>query len=136
MAGETVLDSTSAFEGVIRSGEPLRLDGRVKGEIHCEDGVVIGQSAHIEATIRADAVTIAGEVQGSVHAARKITLTGTARVVGDLTTPAIAIEEGAELVGRAQIGARPTKSERTSPADPPRDSRPAKPSIPPAPPTT
>src|SRR5262245_12416572 len=71
----TFLDASTAFEGVIHSREPLRLDGRVKGEIHCEDSVVIGESARIDATIRAGAVVIAGEVRGEVHAARKITLT-------------------------------------------------------------
>src|SRR5262249_29364645 len=93
-AASTFLDASSAFEGVIRSGESLRLDGRVKGEIHCEDSVVIGESARIEAKVRADAVAIAGEVRGEVHAAREITLTATARMIGELTTPAIAIEEG------------------------------------------
>jgi cytoskeletal protein CcmA (bactofilin family) len=127
-AASTFLDASSVFEGVIRSSEPMRLDGRVKGEIHCESSVVIGESARIEATIRADAVAIAGEVKGGVHAGRKITLAATARVVGDLTTPAIAIEEGAELEGRAQIGTRPPAS--ASQADPRVDTRA---SAPPAP---
>ena len=61
----------------------------MKGEIHCKDTVVIGESARIEATIRADVVAVAGEVRGQVHASRKITLGATARMVGDLTTPAI-----------------------------------------------
>jgi cytoskeletal protein CcmA (bactofilin family) len=116
-AASTFLDSSIAFEGVIRSREPLRLDCRVKGEIHCDHGVVIGESAHIEATIRADAVVIAGEVRGEIHATRKITLAATARIVGNLTTPGIVIEEGAELVGRIQIGAR--ASERAAESDPP-----------------
>ena len=140
MTGETFLDASSAFEGVIHSNEPLRLDGRVKGEIHCTDTVVIGESACIEATIRADVVAVAGEVRGEIHAARKIMLGATARIVGDLTTPAIAIEEGAELVGRAQIGGTPPRSElqaerNAAPADPRRESPPAKPSTTPPPPT-
>jgi cytoskeletal protein CcmA (bactofilin family) len=130
----TFLDASSVFEGVIHSGEPLRLDGRVKGEIHCKDTVVIGESARIEATIRAEVVAVAGEVRGEVHASRKITLGATARMVGDLTTPAIAIEEGAELVGRAQIGAALPKS-ATPAVDSRRDTRPAKASTPPPPPT-
>jgi cytoskeletal protein CcmA (bactofilin family) len=134
------LDASSTFEGVIHSNEPLRLDGRVKGEIHCKDSVVIGESARIEATIRAEVVAVAGEVRGEVYAARKITLGATARMVGNLTTPAIAIEEGAELVGRAQIGKPPAKSAlqpapNAAPLEPPRENPPAKPSITPAPPT-
>ena len=128
----TYLDASTAFEGVMRSSEPMRIDGRVKGEIHCEGTVAIGEPAHIEATIRADAVVIAGEVKGEVHAARKLTLAATARMVGELTTPGIVIEEGAELVGRAQIGARRTASEaknEPAPADRLRDKRPPPPSV-------
>jgi cytoskeletal protein CcmA (bactofilin family) len=131
-ATSSFLDASTEFDGVIRSSEPLRLDGRVKGEIHCADIVMVGESAHIEATIRADVVAVAGEVRGEVHAARKITLAATARMVGNLTTPAIAIEEGAELVGRAQIGAAPPKSalqaeKKASPDDRSRDARTATP---------
>ena len=132
----TYLDASSVFEGTIHSNEPLRLDGCVKGQIHCKDSVVIGESARIEATIRAEAVAVAGEVRGEVHASRKITLGATARMVGDLTTPAIAIEEGAELVGRAQIGNPARKSELSAGQnDPRRETRPAKPSTTPPPPT-
>ena len=137
-AASSFLDASCAFEGVIRSSEPLRLDGRVKGEIHCEHSVAIGKSAQIEATIRADTIVIAGEVRGEVHAARKITLAATARMVGELTTPGIVIEEGAELVGRIQIGRQPSESrpeKKAASADQPSDTRPAPPSANPPPPT-
>ena len=136
-AASTFLDATTRFEGVIRSSEPLRIDGRVKGEIHCEHSVAIGRSARIEAIIRADAVVIAGEVRGEVHAVRKITLASTARMVGELATPGIVIEEGAELVGHIQIGTRlPTSEpqlERKAASVDQRDGRPVSPSITPPP---
>ena len=138
-AASTFLDASITFEGVIRSDEPLRIDGRVKGEIHCEQSVVIGESARVEAAIRADAVVIAGEVRGEVHAARKITLAATARVVGELTTPGIVIEEGAELVGRIQIGrlpkSEPQPEKDAASADGSRKSRLAPPPVTPSPPT-
>jgi hypothetical protein len=61
-------------------------------------------------------------------------------MVGDLTTPGIVIEEGAELVGRIQIGARLPASEaqpekKAAAPDRPRDTRPAPPSATPPPPT-
>src|SRR5262245_58754748 len=137
-AATTFLDASTAFEGVIRSSEPLRLDGRVKGEIHCEHSVVIGESARVEASIHAETVVLAGRVRGEVHAARKITLAAMARIVGNLITPAIVIEEGAELEGRIQIGARmqaPAQPEKRAAGDRPRDARPAAPSATSPPPT-
>ena len=103
-APTTFLDASTVFEGVMHCSESIRLDGRVKGEIRCDHSVVVGESALLEATIQADAVVVAGEVRGDIDAMRKITLGATARVVGDLTTPGIVIEEGATLQGRIQIG--------------------------------
>lgn len=101
----TCIDATSELKGTLRCRETLRIDGRIEGEIHCEKNVIVGQGAAIRAAIDAAEVAIAGEVKGDITASRKITLEPTARVIGDLCTPGIVIEEGAKLEGRIMIGA-------------------------------
>jgi cytoskeletal protein CcmA (bactofilin family) len=104
VAPSTSVDATSELEGRLRSKQTLRIDGRVKGEVECEKTVLVGESAKVFATIAADEVQIAGIVEGNIAARRKITLQRTAVVKGDLTTPGIVIEEGAQLKGRIVIG--------------------------------
>jgi len=101
----TCIDASSELEGTLRCRETLRIDGRIKGEIHCEKNVIVGQNASVQATIAAAEVAVAGDVRGDISASRKITLEPTARVIGDLCTPGIVIEEGAKLEGRIMIGA-------------------------------
>ena len=72
-----------------------RIDGTVKGSIHCNQLLTIGEKGSIYASIEGGTVVIGGEVQGDIKATRKITLESTARVTGDLTTPGIVIQEGA-----------------------------------------
>ena len=100
----THLGAGSSISGRIRSAEPLRIDGQVKGEIFCDQLLTVGEGASVQAAIEGDTVVIAGEVQGDITARRKITLERTARVTGDLCTPGIVIQEGAILEGRIMIG--------------------------------
>jgi cytoskeletal protein CcmA (bactofilin family) len=104
VAASTSVDASSELEGRLRSKQTVRIDGRVKGEVECEKMVLVGETAKVFASISADEVQIAGVVEGDIAARRKITLQRTAVVKGDLTTPGIVIEEGAQLKGRIVIG--------------------------------
>ena len=104
VASSTSVDESSELEGKLRSKQTVRIDGRVKGVVECERAVLVGETAKVYANIAADEVQIAGLVEGNIAARRKITLQRTAVVKGDLTTPGIVIEEGAQLKGRIVIG--------------------------------
>lgn len=110
------IDDATEFEGKIQSSKTIRIDGRVKGEVHCSQAVIVGESASVEAVIHAASVIISGEVKGDLSATSKITLQKTARVTGDLRTPGIVIEEGALLEGRIVIGPDEQTVAETKPA--------------------
>jgi len=137
-APPSCIDAATEFEGRIQSSKTIRIDGRVKGEVHCGQTVVVGESAHIEASIDAASVVISGEVKGDLSATSKITLQKTARVTGDLRTPGIVIEEGALLEGRIVIGPDEQQAAEKRPAtrtpEKPRESTAAPPAPGPTPP--
>lgn len=143
VAPSTCIDASTELKGTLRCRETLRIDGRLEGEVHCERNVIIGEGATVRAAIEADEVAISGEVKGDITAGRKITLDRTARVIGDLSTPGIVIEEGAKLEGRIMIGseekpeAQPKSEQRSEakPAAASSGSRPA-PKAPPPPPVS
>ena len=132
VAPATSIDATTQLTGKLRCKDTIRIDGRLKGELHCEKNVIIGEAALIEASISAQEIIVFGEVKGDVVAKRKITLESSARMTGDLSTPGIVIEEGAKLSGRIVIGAENLEAESTKtaaaarkPAAPARAARPA-----------
>ena len=101
----TSIDATTKLNGKLHCKETIRIDGQLKGEVRCAKSVIVGEEGNLQATIEADEVIVSGTVKGDIIAKRKITLQGTARVTGDLSTPGIVIEEGAKLEGRIVIGA-------------------------------
>ncbi len=116
----TYLGAGTTINGELRCGESLRIDGTLKGEVHCDQLLTVGEKGSIVASIEGDTVVIAGEVKGDIKARRKITLESTARVTGDLTTPGIVIQEGARLEGRIMIGGAPPLDAAQTPAAKPR----------------
>ena len=117
VSGTTFLDEGCELVGQLRFRDPVRIDGRVEGEIHSDSSVVVGAPAAVEANIRAESVVVHGSVEGEIVAERKITLHETARVVGDLQTAGIVIEEGARFRGCIVIGDGDAEAASPSPPE-------------------
>ena len=66
--------------------------------------LIVGESGQIMATIRSVCVVISGLVEGDIHASEQIVLHKTAVVNGDLDSPMIVMEEGAQLNGCVRMG--------------------------------
>ena len=62
VAPTTSIDATTKLTGKIYCKETIRIDGRLKGEVHCEKSVIIGEEGKLEATIEADEVVVSGIV--------------------------------------------------------------------------
>jgi cytoskeletal protein CcmA (bactofilin family) len=98
------LDASCELTGQLRFDEPVRIDGRVSGEIHAKKSLVVGETASIEADIHAESVIVHGTIEGDICVQRKITLHKTARVSGEIQTVGIVVDEGARFKGRILIG--------------------------------
>jgi cytoskeletal protein CcmA (bactofilin family) len=88
------------FHGTLAGRDNSIVFGRVTGRAELDGSLVLAPGSVWEGDIAADIVIIAGEVAGNVSARRKIELTATARVSGDLVSPSIAIAKGAAYDGR------------------------------------
>ncbi len=102
-AGEitTLLGRGATFEGKLTFEGTVRIDGRFKGEVFSEDVLVIGDGAHVEATIDVGEVIIQGTVVGNVTAKRLIEIHAPGKVKGDLHTPTLQIDKGVIFEGRS-----------------------------------
>jgi cytoskeletal protein CcmA (bactofilin family) len=102
---ETVLGARTVFEGTIRAEGPLRVHGRIQGEVSSTSTVHVEVGGFVEARIEAAAVEIAGEVQGQVHASGRVVLASSSRVSGEVSAGTIVMSEGAVLDGALHMGA-------------------------------
>ena len=75
---ESVLGSGVSIEGKMEGDGDVRIAGKFKGDIHIRGNLNIQKGAHLTAKINADAVTIEGEVDGTVVASGQVTLSESA----------------------------------------------------------
>jgi cytoskeletal protein CcmA (bactofilin family) len=98
----TVLAPGAEFEGLLSFRGSARVDGKLSGDVVAEGCLVIGEGARVQARIEVDELIVGGELEGEVHARKRVELLSTARVVGSLRCPRLAVAEGGILEGRCQ----------------------------------
>ncbi len=103
-SGETYLDLGSVLTGEFRFAGSVRIEGRVEGQIHAGQTVIVGEHAEIDASIEADTLEVYGTVVGDIRVARRTLLHKSARVEGEIQTAGIVVEEGAHFKGCILIG--------------------------------
>jgi cytoskeletal protein CcmA (bactofilin family) len=112
--------------GQIFTKEDLYVDGDVEGTIESlENKVTVGPNGRVQASIRAREVIILGQVQGNVETSDKVDIRKDAKLVGDITTSRISIEDGALFKGSIDI--KKAEPKVTAPAPTPAVARPAEP---------
>ena len=108
IGGGTVLNGETTFQTM------LRIDGHLTGSVSSEDGIlIIGSTGRVDANIQVAAATVNGTINGDVVATERLELGRTARVVGNIQTPRLLMEDGAILEGGcSMVKARETIEKR------------------------
>ncbi len=91
----------------------LRVDGHLIGTVSSEAGtLIIGTNGQVDANILVAAAMVNGTVNGDIYATEKLHLGRTARVMGNISSPRLIVEEGAILEGSCNmLKARETQEE-------------------------
>jgi cytoskeletal protein CcmA (bactofilin family) len=90
--------------GQIFSREDLYVDGDLEGTVEAlEHKLTIGPNGNIKETVKAREVVALGTINGNVEATDKIDIRKDAKLVGDIRTARIIIEDGAYFKGSIDI---------------------------------
>lgn len=88
------------IKGELSGSEDLTIEGQVEGKIELNNNVLtIGTNAKIKAQVFAKVVVVLGEVTGNINASEKVDIRDNGSVDGDITSPKVAIAEGAHFRG-------------------------------------
>lgn len=90
---ETLIGPTTLVEGAIKTDEPLRIDGKVQGEVISKSDLILGEKSHITGSITCQNLLLAGTIQGNVAARGQLHITSTGRLMGDATIGAFIVDE-------------------------------------------
>lgn len=96
----TIIGPNTIFRGNFIVDGPLRIDGNYEGDIKSQDMVIIGSTAKVKGNIFGEIVIVGGEIKGNIFAIKEIILLPTAKILGDLVSQKILIDEGARFKGK------------------------------------
>ena len=102
--GSATIGKAVKVVGQIYSKEDLYVDGDLEGTVEAlEHKLTIGPNGTVHAGVKAREVVALGTIQGNVEATDKIELRKDAKLVGDIKTARIIIEDGAYFKGSIDI---------------------------------
>jgi cytoskeletal protein CcmA (bactofilin family) len=97
----------ATIQGGVDFAGPVVNEGTILGDVHC-GSLVVAERGIVAGTIRAEAVTIMGEVTGEVYA-NYLTLKTACFVAGDIFHKHLALEDGCFFEGKSRRHASPLK---------------------------
>lgn len=97
------LDEASEIDGKFTFSGTVMINGRLRGEIHSNDTLIVGEKGVINASIRAGIVLVSGEIVGNVVGIERVELRGSARVSGDIEAPIVVVDEGVMFDGHCRM---------------------------------
>lgn len=108
----TIIGKGAECNGDFAAQGSVRLDGAVHGNVTVSETLVVGAAGYVEGDIYAQSVVVGGDVNGNIKAPVKTELTSTAKVIGDITTGSIIIDEHAVFQGRCDMNQEAGKRSR------------------------
>jgi cytoskeletal protein CcmA (bactofilin family) len=95
-----VIGPTITVKGEISGKEDLEIQGTLDGTITMkEHRVTVGDKGRIKADVRAKSIHVAGEVEGNLFGDDEVVLRESGRLLGNITAPRVALEDGSKFKG-------------------------------------
>ena len=102
-APTSVFGASLRFKGELRADEDFVLQGRIEGSIHHTQNLTIGTDGVVKGDSRARTIVVEGTVEGDLYALESISIRPTAKVLGNLLAPRVAIADGANFNGKVDM---------------------------------
>lgn len=99
----TLIGAQTKLVGRLESADDTIIDGSVEGQCVVDGVLIIGEDGSWQGNIEAQNVIVSGEVKGDILVHSKLELTKTARVSGRISSPTIAVAEGAVHDGEVHM---------------------------------
>jgi len=95
-----------SIKGDVVGDEDTVIEGRVEGRIELKNHhLTVGPNGDVAGEIGAKQVTIVGRVTGNITAAERVEICDSGRLDGDIVSPRLLVQEGAQLNGNVSMKA-------------------------------
>lgn len=109
----TIIGEGFVFIGEVRGSAVIRIEGKIIGNVHVENGVILGEKGNIEGDLHTKSAMIYGTIKGNVKSSQ-LEIKKTGLINGDISTDTLEIELGAQYNGKLNMRRQVVVSEQTS----------------------
>jgi cytoskeletal protein CcmA (bactofilin family) len=106
----SALGDGTVIQGKLSFDTPVRIDGKLTGEIFSSKALIVGKTGVIDAKVEVACLIILGKVKGDIKATQLIELWEGGSLEGTIETERFTMEEGSLFNGRCKM--RASQSER------------------------
>ncbi len=93
------------IHGEVTGDEDLLIQGRVEGSVELrQQSITVGEDGRVTAAITGRIIIVEGQVEGDLKAEEQVVLKASAKVQGDITSPRVVLEDGANFSGGVDMG--------------------------------
>ncbi|MGH8228034.1 MAG: bactofilin family protein [Steroidobacteraceae bacterium] len=103
-ARESLIAADLTIEGKIEGSGHVRIAGSFKGDVHVQGNLTIEAGARLTGQVRANTVTVGGELHGNIDAAARVELLETGLVAGDVKASSLTVAAGSRMRGQVEFG--------------------------------
>lgn len=99
----SVIDHGCELEGRLAFAGTLVFNGKIQGELLSSETLFVGETGQVKANVQVGIAIVNGEITGNITARERVELRASARVVGNIVTPVLLLEEGVVFDGHCQM---------------------------------
>ncbi|HET7118584.1 MAG TPA: polymer-forming cytoskeletal protein [Hanamia sp.] len=109
----TIIGEGFVLIGEVRGSSVIRIEGKIIGNVHVENGVILGEKGNIEGDLHTKSAMIYGTIKGNVKSSQ-LEIKKTGLINGDISTDTLEIELGAQYNGKLNMRRQGVVSETNS----------------------
>ena len=103
VTGLSIIAKDLTIAGDLQAAGVIRVEGRVIGNVHAGEQVLLSEGGIIEGDVVTREAVIGGRVHGSVRADERVEIQSSAHVHGDVVSPRLLIHEGGSMNGTVKM---------------------------------
>lgn len=99
----SIISMGTKIKGDIKTTDHVQVDGELKGTMDVTNHVTIGKTGKVKANLKVRSLQVYGKLIGDVVAIERVTIEQSGSIEGNITSPKLAISEGAHFRGNIEM---------------------------------
>jgi cytoskeletal protein CcmA (bactofilin family) len=105
----TLISEGSTVDGDLKAPAFTRIDGQVTGNVHVDEGLILGEKGIVKGNVTTKQVIVYGTVNGNITV-QSLEIKATGKITGDIETGTLQVEAGGVYNGKLAMTTTESKN--------------------------